>query len=391
MPWKECDAMSLRLEFALRSLNETTPFQELCREYGISTKTGYKWKRRFLESGASGLHDRSRRPLISPEALPEETVCGIIRLKEAHRSWGPRKIREIYARHHTDRDLPSESSFKRVLDKAGLVEKRRTRRSAETGRLQNQAPAEAPNDVWTVDFKGWWYTSGKERCEPFTMRDAFSRYVLESAILADAKTETVRRACERLFKLYGLPGTIRSDNGSPFASTTAPMGLSRLSAWWLALGINLDRIDPGCPYQNGAHERMHRDMAADLERRINGDLARHRAALETWRNTFNHERPHEALGMRCPAQVYKTSPRRYEGTPDRLEYPEGFIERRVKAKGQIKLHGVVIFISTALADWNVGLKPQGETEYVLYFANLCLGRVDMKTESFLLGPARKPK
>jgi transposase InsO family protein len=236
--------------------------------------------------------------------------------------------------------------------------------------------------VWTVDFKGWWYTPNRERCEPFTVRDAYSRYVLATTILPDARTESVREACERLFERYGLPGTIRSDNGSPFASTMAPMGLSRLSAWWLALGIDLDRIDPGCPYQNGAHERMHRDMAAELERRIDGDLVLHQAALETWRNTFNHERPHEALGMRCPADLYKRSPRRYEGTPDRLEYPEGCIERKVNAAGQIKLNGWIISISSALQGWNVGLKPQEEDEYALYFANLCLGRINLATESF---------
>lgn len=382
MPWQESNVMNLRFEFALRSLNETTPFAELCREYGISAKTGYKWKQRFLESGASGLHDRSRRPLSSPGALSEDMVCRIVRLKGDHRTWGPRKIRVVYARHYPDSELPSDSSFKRILDKAGLVEKRRTRRSADTGRLQNRALPESPNDLWTVDFKGWWYTSQGERCEPFTVRDAYSRYILESAILPDARTETVRMTCERLFERYGLPGTIRSDNGRPFAVSTAPLGLSRLSAWWLALGINLDRIDPGCPYQNGAHERMHRDMAADLERRIDGDLIRHQAALETWRQTYNHERPHEALGMGYPAEVYKNSPRRYEGTPDRLEYPEGYIERKVGTAGQIKLHNRPLRITTALRGWNVGLKALGQGRYALYFANLCIGCVDMRTESF---------
>lgn len=382
MPWQECDVMSLRLEFVLRSLGETTPFVELCREYGISAKTGYKWKERFLEFGAAGLHDQSRRPASSPDALAEDAVCEIVRLKKAHRAWGPRKIRECYARCHPGWGLPSESSFKRVLDKAGLVEKRRTRRSEDSGRVQHRTPAEGPNDIWTVDFKGWWYTPHGERCEPFTVRDAFSRYVLATTILPDARTQSVRAACERLFERYGLPGMIRSDNGRPFASPTAPLGLSRLSVWWLALGIDLDRIDPGCPYQNGAHERMHRDLASELERRIEGDLVRHQAALESWRNTYNHERPHEALGMRCPAQVYQPSPRRFEGTPDQLVYPADCVERKVNAAGQIRLHGRAISISTALQGWNVGLKPQKEDQYALYFANLCLGRIDMPTESF---------
>jgi transposase InsO family protein len=382
MPWQECDTMSLRLEFIFRSLHESTPFIELCREYGISPKTGYKWKQRFLETGFSGLSDRSRKPSTSPQSLPEEVVCRMVRLKEAHRAWGPRKIRELYARGHPDAELPSESSFKRVLDKAGLVEKRRTRRNVDAGRLQTRALAEAPNDVWTVDFKGWWYTTERERCEPLTVRDAYSRFILGSTILDDARTESVRRAFERIFEQYGLPRTIRSDNGTPFATTSAPMGLSRLSAWWLALGIDLDRIDPGCPYQNGAHERMHRDMANELERRIDGDLVRHQAALQAWRNTYNHERPHEALGMRCPAQVYEHSPRRYEGTPDQLTYPEDYLDRRVNSAGQIRLHGAFISISQALKGWNVGLKPQNPGDFSVYFANLCLGRLDLETESF---------
>jgi hypothetical protein len=233
-----------------------------------------------------------------------------------------------------------------------------------------------------MDFKGWWYTPNRERCEPFTVRDAYSRYVLAAMILADARTETVRAACERLFEQHGLPGAIRSDNGSPFASSASPMGLSRLSAWWLALGIDLDRIDPGCPYQNGAHERMHRDMARDLERRVDGDLVRHQAALDTWRWDYNHERPHEALGMRCPAQLYVPSSLRYVGTPDRLEYPEGFLDRLVSTTGHISLDKVHLRISEALRGWNVGLKPQRENGYALYFANLCLGRIDLATESF---------
>ncbi|MCZ7582999.1 MAG: helix-turn-helix domain-containing protein [Deltaproteobacteria bacterium] len=145
--------MSLRLEFVLRSLTEPTPFRTLCAEYGVSPKTGYKWKQRFFQEGSSGLHDQSRRPAASPAALPEQVVCEIVRLKQAHRTWGPRKIRELYARRHRAQPLPSESSVKRVLDKAGLVEKRRSRRSRDTGRLQSRVDAQAPNDVWTVDFK----------------------------------------------------------------------------------------------------------------------------------------------------------------------------------------------------------------------------------------------
>jgi len=382
MPWKERDVKNLRLEFVLRALSEATSFVELCREYGIQAKTGYKWKQRFLEEGAAGLGDRSRRPQSSPRELGEAVVCEMVRLKEAHRRWGPRKIRQLYARQHQDLALPSESSFKRVLEKAGLVEKRKRRRSGETGRIQNRVESQQPNDVWTVDFKGWWYTPSGQRCEPLTVRDDCSRYLLCVSVPPDACTQTIRREFEGLFTRYGLPATIRSDNGRPFAMTQAPLGLSRLSAWWLALGIDLDRIDPGCPSQNGGHERMHRDIAWELEGRLDGNLSQQAAALEIWRRSFNEERPHEALGMRCPAELYRPSPRSWQGTPDQLDYPAGYRQRKVLKNGRIWLDGVPIGVSKSLVGWNVGLRPVDSQRFSVHFARLCLGQIDLSTESF---------
>jgi len=386
MPWKERDVKNLRYEFVLRSLHEGMSFRGLCREYGIEPKTGYKWQRRFLEEGAAGLADRCRRPRSHPATLGEDVICEMVRLKQAHRDWGPRKLREVYGRQHGDRELPSESSFKRVMEKAGLVQKRRRRPSGDSGRLQNRACGESPNDVWTVDFKGWWYTTTGERCEPLTVRDDFSCYLLCTSVPENARTETVQKEFERLFDKHGLPQTIRSDNGSPFATTKAPLGLSRLSAWWLALGIDLDRIDPGRPFQNGAHERMHRDIACELEGRIQGNLRQQAAALETWRRVFNEERPHEALGMRCPAELYHNSERSYEGTPERLDYPPEYRQRQVHATGTIRIDAVVIRLTRALAGWNVGLKAQRPGCYSAHFGRLCLGEIELETESF--SPAR---
>ena len=386
MPWKEQDVKKLRYEFVLRSLGEKVPFRELCREYGIGPKTGYKWKERFLKDGARGLEDQSRRPKTSPRGLSEEVICRIVRIRKAHEKWGARKIRDVYARQYGYEDLPSESSFKRVMEKAGLV-KRRRRRSQPGGQLQNRVPSEEPNEVWTVDFKGWWYTTEGERCEPLTVRDDYAKYLLGVRVPENGRTETVRREFERLFDLYGLPGTIRSDNGPPFAMRTAPLGLSRLSAWWLVLGIDLDRIDPGCPYQNGGHERMHRDIARELEGQVEGDLKAQAAALEVWRREFNEERPHEALGMRRTAEVYEKSPRRYEGTPESLTYPDGYCQRKVQEGGAICIEGVRIRISRALAGWNVGLKSDGTAGFAVSFGRLCLGRLELSTESF--HPAQK--
>ena len=382
MPWQESSVVSQREEFVLRSLHDRNAFRELCRQYGIAPKTGYKWRRRFLQFGIQGLHDESRRPHRSPNGLDEAAVCEVVRLRRLHPTWGARKLKWLYQRIHKTAPTPSESSFKRVLERTGLAEERRRRRVADTGRLQSRLVAERPNELWTVDFKGWWYTPLGQRCEPLTVRDAFSRYVLCVSIPADAQTGTIRIQFERLFEQYGLLQTIRSDNGRPFAVSTAPLGLSRLSAWWLALGIDLDRIDPGHPQQNGAHERMHRDIAAELEHRIDGNLEEHAAAAELWRHGYNHERPHEALGMRPPAEVYQRSPRRYTGTPEQLEYPPEYLDRKVSPKGYIKIKNCNISLTTALSGWNVGLKRIGEELYAVYFGRLCLGRVDVPAQAF---------
>jgi transposase InsO family protein len=210
MPWKEKDVLNLRTEFVLRALHGEMPFATLCREYGISLKTGYKWKERFLERGREGLHDRSRRPKSCPKQTAHDEACGYVRVKLAHRRWGPKKVREVYARSRPGEEIASLSTVKRILDKAGLVERRRRRPAAQCGRIENRVEAQRPNQVWTVDFKGWWYSAQKERIEPLTVRDAYSRYVLCAQALGDSSTQAVRRRFERLFEAYGLPETIRS-------------------------------------------------------------------------------------------------------------------------------------------------------------------------------------
>lgn len=382
MPWKVTDVMDSRCEFVLRVLREEGQFDQLCKEYGISRKTGYKWKERFVQGGPAALEDQSRRPKHSPEQLDENLVCEMIRIKQDHKGWGPRKIREVYARKHPQVPLPSESSFKRVLEKAGLVKKRRSRRHDSCGRIENRCAAEKPNDLWTVDFKGWWYTSRYERCEPLTVRDAFSRFLLCVNPLEDAKGATVRKEFERLFETYGLPQTIRSDNGSPFACTRAPMGLSKLSAWWIACGIGLDRIAPARPDQNGGHERMHRDIALEIERHPDTDLAAQRASLETWRHTFNFERPHEAIGMRVPSELYTNSERLWNNQPQDIHYPAGFLTRKVSRGGNITIESTHINISTTLAGWHVGLKPCPDDAYLVWYGPLCLGIIDKRTDAF---------
>jgi transposase InsO family protein len=363
--------MEQRTEFALRAM-QTLNFRALCQQYGISTKTGYKWRERFWRKGLAGMEEESRRPKSHSKQLPEEEVCEIVRLKLAHLAWGPRKIRELYLRGHGE--VASESTFKRVLERTSLTQKRRRRRAPEAGRLSSGRQAAALNEVWTVDFKGWW-RKAEQRCEPLTVRDEYSRYLLEVRAVEDARSETVRKSFERIFERHGLPEAIRSDNGSPFASRQGVLGLSRLSAWWVVLGIDLERGRPGHPQDNAGHERMHKDISRELEAEGECD----QAALDVWRESFNYERPHEALGMRCPGEVYIASERKYEGTPEDLDYPK-MCSRRVSPKGLISLEGQPLFLSASLGGWSVGLKPIAEDLMEVWFGRLLLGQVDLGTK-----------
>lgn len=374
--------MDQRSEFVLRAFGGAEHFSELCREFGISRKTGYKWKQRFVEDGLSGLGDQSRRPGSTPHEIGETMVCQIVKLKLAHPSWGARKLRAVLERTLSAAELPSESSFKRILDKAGWVQQRRRMRCEQAGRLQTPIKAERPNQVWTIDFKGWWYTRNRTRFEPLTIRDDFSRYVLCAQAMDNARTETVREQMIRTFQRHGLPEVIRSDNGSPFAAANSPWGLSRLSAWWLSLGINLDRIPPGRPDQNGGHERMHRDIATEVECRAAEDMKTQQASLDVWRRTFNDERPHEALGMRVPRDLYQVSSLKFNAAPVEMSYPSGYLVRKTNHVGDVKIHNRRINVSAALRGFEVGLEPREEHRLAVWFCRLRLGQIDLNLEKF---------
>ena len=385
MPWKETKMSDERMNFALRSLQEGVNFSELCASYGISRKTGYKWRGRYMKEGAMGLHDLSRKPTNSPNQLSEALMCQIVKLHERHPKWGPRKILNLLQRDVAFAgEAPSESSLKRVFERCGWSRKRSRRRHEQAGRITSGKRARANNEVWTVDFKGWWRTGDQERCEPLTVRDEHSRYVLVAQPMTRSDTESVKVVFEKLFQEHGLPGSIRSDNGSPFASSRAVLGLSRLSAWWLSLGISLERGRPGKPQDNGAHERMHRDISSEVQACSQGNLAEQAAALELWRETFNTVRPHESLGMKTPAEVYRSSEQKYEGTPCDLDY-SGMIKRKVNKRGYLSYDNHVIPISTAISGWSVGLKPLDKDHLEVYFASQCLGQIELSTLSLLSG------
>jgi transposase InsO family protein len=373
MPWRKTEAMDQKMEFCLKALRGSN-FRQLCREYEISTKTGYKWRERFLERGYQGLEELSRRPHQHPEQVEGEQVCEIVKLKQQFPFWGARKIAELYRRR--GRARLSESTVKRILERSGLVQKRARRKASQSGRLSSGRKAQAINQVWTVDFKGWWW-QGTQRCQPLSVRDEYSRYILELRALKDGRSQSVRESFESLFERYGLPEAIRTDNGSPFGSSQAVWGLSRLSAWWMAVGIELERGRPGHPQDNGAHERMHRDIGLELEALSRGD----QSSLDLWRQEYNEQRPHEALGMRYPCEVYQKSQRQYEPV-DQLEYQQ-MARRKVRSSGAISWNDKALLISKSLAGWDVGLQRNAQGELEVWFARLLLGWIEPVSECFL--------
>lgn len=381
MPWEENNVMDRRLEFVIRSFSKSETFLSLCNQYGISATVGYKWKKRFLEEGIEGLQDRSRRPKSNPKKMAEDIVCEIIRIKNAKKTWGPRKVHRVYLNNHPGEKNPSISTVERILKKSGLVEPRKRKRKQKGERIQNRIQATRPNQVWTVDFKGWWYTKMNEKCEPLTVRDDFSKFILDIRILEKADISSVKWAFTELFRKYGLPEIIKSDNGPPFANATSLHGLTKLAAWWISLGITLDRIDPGSPYQNGSHERMHLDMKKELEGRISGNLDMHQKIFDVWKNEYNKERPHESLDMNTPASVYKKSKRKFTEFEE-IGYPEGIIPRHINNRGAFNYKNRRIFVSNALNGYQVGVLDSDEKLLPVYFCELFLGYLDTSTFTF---------
>ena len=382
MPWKETKVMDVKFEFALKAMDPHVSMKDLCTEYGISRPTGHKWRNRFIQEGLSGLAEKSRRPRVSPNQTSEGVLCDIIRIKVKHNKWGPKKIREIYIKDHLFEEAPSLTTVKRVLDKAGLVHHRKRRRQTKGQRLQSRITATEPNDIWTVDFKGWWYTPDGEKCEPLTVRDDYSKYILSIRTMQRAVTEEVKIEFERLFSLFGLPRVIRSDNGPPFACVRGLLGLTRLSVWWLSLGIELDRITPGRPCENGGHERMHGDIKRELQGKIPGGLKKHQAHFDVWRNEYNSVRPHEALNMQTPESVYTKSKRVYSEVIDEILYPLGYLVRNINNRGAVTIDRHRIFISYAFINQKVGLRENKDETMTVWFDNLRLGEIDLRSYAF---------
>lgn len=375
MPWKESSVMDERMRFVIR-LNDGESMAALCREFGISRKTGYKIYERYQECGMEGLSDRTRRPFRYANQLPEQVEAAIVAAKREKPHWGARKIRERLVRRlpHAVR-VPAASTIHAVLDRNGLVSHPRRSRTPAQGTPLSEGLA--PNDLWCTDYKGEFMLGDKRYCYPLTVTDHASRYLLLCEALESTREELAFRAFERLFRERGLPRAIRSDNGVPFASPHGLFQLSKLSVWWLRLGISVERIKPGHPQQNGRHERMHLTLKKEATRPAGQNILQQQAKFDDFLEEFNHERPHEALAMKCPAEVYLPSLRQYHGIPE-PHYP--FHDRTVviTSCGRLCLYRKKINLSKSLAGQAVGVKEVDQAIWLVSFMDYDLGYVDLE-------------
>jgi putative transposase len=385
MPWKECSVMDERLQFVARRLAGET-MSELCREFGISRKTGYKIFDRYQQCGVQGLTDRSRRPYRYAHQLPFQVENYILNVKHEHPSWGARKIRERLLRRFSDIKLPAKSTIHAVLDRHGLVE-RRSSRSRPRAQGTALSLGQRPNELWCTDYKGEFLLGNRQYCYPLTVTDHASRYLLCCEALSSTCEQYAFTAFERLFQEHGLPANIRSDNGVPFASAHALFHLSKLAVWWLRLGIGIERIRPGHPQQNGRHERMHLTLKKEATKPPATNFLQQQARFDDFMEVFNRERPHQALQMKCPAEVYQSSPRPYTGLPD-IDYP--FHDKVVVVTncGRICLGNKKINFSTVFASQAVGIKEQHDDIWLVSFMDYDLGYFDLDTR--VLEPLDNP-
>jgi putative transposase len=387
MPWRETCVMDERTAFIVDWKRGALPMTVLCEAHGISRKTGYKWRDRYLAGGWDGLVDASRARHELGHAMEPEIAASVIDLRLRHPLFGPRKLKAVLEREHPDMRWPAASTIGDLLRREGLSEARRRRRRAAPV-TQPFAEARQPNDVWCIDFKGWFRTRDGRRCDPLTVSDAASRYLLACQIV-EPTTAGVRLACERLFRERGLPWRMRMDNGPPFAST-GPAGLSQLSVWWLKLGIALERIEPGAPQQNGRHERMHATLKKHTSRPPAETSLAQQVRFDAFMTLFNEFRPHEGLDQETPARRYQASQRPF---PERLEepwYDADHAVRRVRPTGEIKWGGELVFVSEALAGEPIGVAETKDGDWLLRFCDVDLGVIDRRTKKLRRFAAARP-
>ena len=383
MGWKETCAVDERMRFVIAAKEQEESFVAVCRQFGVSRRVGYKWLARYEEEGVAGLLDRSRAPQHHPQAIAPDIAERCVEVRRAHPTWGPLKVRAFLDRCWPAIDWPAASTIGGLFDREGLTVKRKLRRRSP--------PSSAPfaqcgsaNDVWCIDFKGWFRTGDGKRCEPLTLTDAHSRYLLRCQALARSDSEHVWPVLDAAFREFGLPYYLRSDNGAPFASCGAG-GLSKLSVKLIKAGIVPERIEPGKPQQNGRHERMHltllQDTADPPARSLRAQLER----LRDFQRRYNEERPHQALDHATPAECYTLSPRRFDGILREPDYGSEQEVRRVRHNGEIKWQGRTIYISAALVGEPVGL-GEDATGWAVSYGPIVLGTISWRSDRL-----QKPK
>lgn len=373
MPWSPRSVVDHRLQFVADYLRGEVPVTELCERHAISRKTGYKWIARYREEGAEGLADRSRRPHCSPSATPTGVVDALLELRNRHPTWGAKKLLAVLQRRDPELVLPARSTVCALLDRHGMVQHRR-RRSAVGHPGPPQLIMDRPNAVWCADFKGHFRMGDNRYCYPLTVTDGYSRYVLACEALTSTRHDEARPIFARLFKSYGIPDAILTDNGAPFASHGIGR-LSKLSVWWIRLGITPTLIEPGKPQQNGRHERMHRTLKAETARPPAANRRSQQWRFDEFCHTFNHERPHEALRMTTPAEHYGPSSR-WAPRPGRLRYPDCFETRQVSADGSFRWWGGPVGLSRPCAGLDIGMERLGDGLWALHLGDFPLGLFD---------------
>ena len=381
MPWQEQSPMDLRMQFMFELRSGLFTMSELCAQYGISRPTGYKWAMRYVQDGAAGLTDRSRRPHGHPATTDPEVVAAVLAARQRFPDWSGAKLVQWLARQQPDREWPRRTTAYEILRRAGTVRHRRRRVRAPVRRVSALQPAQVANEVWTTDFKGEFLTADGRYCHPLTVRDAFSRQVLRcDALLAQRYLDT-RRRFERAFAEFGLPERMRSDNGRPFASTGLG-GLSRLNVWWLRLGIVVERIAPGHPEQNGSHEQFHAVLKKATTRPPAANARAQQQRFNRFCTVYNEQRPHDALQGRVPADLYVPSVRPLPPRLPSLEYAAHCEVRVVASNGDIAWKGRRLFVSAALAELPIALEEIDDALFTVWLGSVAVARFDERQWHF---------
>ena len=374
MPWKKVNAMEERARFIMEFSSGRDSFTSICRKYGISRETGYKWVQRFKKSGC--IEEHSRAPHTCPHKTPEETVRLLLLLREENPCWGPKKLVKILSDEYGIDVPPAPSTAGEILKKHGLITESRKRRRQSAGRLRRHELSNPTtiNDVWSVDYKGWFRLGDRSVCHPFTVSDIFSRYVLACTCFPRQTLEGTKEAMKVVFGEYGLPLVIRMDNGTPFGSTGLG-GLTQLSLWWIRLGIAVDFIEPGKPEQNGCHERMHRSLKLEATIPPERNIVEQQKRLDIWRRRFNEKRPHEALGQITPGSIYRASERRLPLKEPDFRYPAYFESRSVRGDGMFHWCGGQVFVGEAYAKCRIGLIRNYDGRWLVYAGEHLIGGI----------------